>query len=394
MWSARGDSHVALAKISKATELSQKPGTSVLIDNAMFYLQAGALAKAEECCKAALDKDSSNVVALSAMATLSLNSRRISEAESWLKKATQNGAQDNLILYQTIVLALFNQNDDQAQRLLAKATKDYPSDQRYWLLYADVLLRQNATQEVEFRVLPAMQKALNTQDHFLLHTVRGFLLRKKGPRFYQDARHEFILALTLNTLLPDVWSALFDLDLKLGNPAFTETDAKNQLAVDPDHALANYLMGVAYLNRNALKESEDFLRRSIEKHPTAPACNDLGENLRHQKKLLEAEIFARQALSIQPDFAPALDTLACVLLDSEKANEAAPFSEKANACYPNTPSYQLTLLRLRVKQNDQAEVTRLVNELTNSKTSIPEALQKEIKLMRQPSASPSSTTAP
>ena len=154
VWSARGDSRVAMANISKAAELSQKTGTSVLIDNAMFYLQAGALGKAEDCCKAALDRDPSNVAALSAMATLSLNSRRIDEAESWLSKATRNGAHDDLILYQTIALALLRQNDDQAERLLAKAIRDSPSDQRYWLLYADLLLKRNATKEVEFLKQP------------------------------------------------------------------------------------------------------------------------------------------------------------------------------------------------------------------------------------------------
>ena len=328
------------------------------------------------------------------MATLALNDGKLEDAQSWLNKALRAGAKETTVLHQTILLAMLKKNEAQAHSLLTKATIEYPTDLRYWVLLAEVLLNQNAVQEVEFQVLPAMQKALNTPHHFLVHSVRGFLLRKKGPRDYKDARLELLQALALNTMLPDIWSAVFDVDLALGNQDFIESDAKNKLTVEPDHALANYFMGSILLSRKSLQKSEDFLRRSIEKKPTPPACNDLGENLRQQQRLTEAEAFARQALALQPDFPPALDTLACILLDAQRAAEAVPFAEKANVCSPKTPTYQLTLLRLRIKQNAQAEAIRLSDELMRSKTAIPEELQKELRRMRQTSSSPSATTPP
>jgi len=386
-WSAKGSASVAEDKIAKAMDLSKEAGVSALADNAMFYLQSGSLEKAEACCQAALEKDPANAAVMATMATLAISANKADEAEQWLKKAKQNGAQGNMVLYQTIVLAVLRNEKAQAQRLLVKATKDNPNDQRYWLLYADQLLKENATQEIEFQVLPAMQKALNSPNHYLVHTVRGFLLRKKGPKYFKEARLELLRALNMNTLLPDVWQVVFELDLAIGNPAFIETDAKNQLAVEPDSALANYFMGSTCLSRNSLKESEDFFRRSIEKHPTAPACNDLGENLRRQQRLIEAEAFVRQALSIQSNFAPALDTLACILVDGDKASDALPFAEKANGIAPRTPAFQLTLLAIRVKQSDQPEVTKLMNELARSKTPIPEKLKKEIQDLNQKNAS-------
>ena len=202
----------------------------------------------------------------------------------------------------------------------------------------------------------------------------------------QNKRIESIVRLSMNANLPDVWAALFDVDIAMGNVGFIESDAKNQLAVDPDHALANYLLGSICLDRNTPQRSEDFLRRSINKQPTALACNNLGESLRQQKRLMEAETYARQALALKPDFPPALDTLACILLDAERANEAAPYAEKANAKCPNTPVYQLTLLNTRVKQKDFLGVWRLSNELKTSKTPIPETLQKAIREMRPPAA--------
>jgi tetratricopeptide (TPR) repeat protein len=386
VWSAAGVSLAAANKIEKTSALSNNMNALSLANNAVFYLQAGMSVKAEACCREALAKDAANVEALCAMATLSLNSGKLDEAVAWLDKARRTGAKEEVLLYQTITLALLRKEDAQAQRMLEKATKEYPTDVRYWYLLSEVLLRQNATQEVEFNVLPAIQKALNSPNHYLPHVVRGYLMQKKGPSNFRAARLELLQAVSMNALLTDVWSVIFELDMALGNTEFIEADAQSQLSVDPDHALANYLLGAINLTRGALKRSEDFLRRSIEKRPTSPACNDLAENLRQQKRLAEAEPFARQALAIQSDSSPALDTLACILLETQRIDEAAQYSEQANRLCPKTPAFQLTLLRARVQQRKTDETTRLLDEMKATKTPIPEDLQKEIRLLQRESA--------
>ncbi len=382
LWSNMGSSAVAADKINKATALSAEAGSQALIDNASFYLQAGAFAKAEECCQAVLEKDAANVAALTIMATLALNDRKLEAAQTWLDKAARAGADEATLLHPTIQLALFKNNESQAQQLLLKATQDSPDDVRYWILLADVMLKQNAVQDVEFKVLPAIQKALKNPEHFLVRTVRGFILKKKGPKAYKEARRELLRALSLNANLPDVLNTVFELDLAIGNPDFMEADAKNQLLVNPDHALANYLLGTINLTRGALPESEDFLRRSIGTRPSSPACNDLAENLRRQKRLAEAETFARQALAIEPDFPPALDTLACILLDAQRVEEAAPLAALANQKCPKVTALQLTLLRVRVKQNNIEEVKRLLDTLVTAGVPISDELQQEIRAMK------------
>jgi uncharacterized protein HemY len=232
---------------------------------------------------------------------------------------------------------------------------------------------------VEKSVLPQMQKALKNPDHLLIHAVRGFLLKKKGPNFYAEARLSLIRALSINAAMPDLWGALFELDLALGRQDFTEADARNLLNIEPDHALANYLMGALLLSRGKLQEAEDFLRRSIEKEPTAANCNDLGENLRRQKKLVDAETFVRQALAIAPGLLPALDTLACVLYDAGKYQEAAQQAAKAVASQPKHPTFQLTLLRIQIKQGDYEGVQKRLTALEELEVAIPEDLKKEIE---------------
>ena len=382
VWSAFGAHAVSKDKISKALALSKQTGVTALIENALVYLHSGDNSKAEACYLAALEADASNPDALSGMCTLMIGKRNVQEAETWIQKALNAGVGKDRLLYQTITLAILKNDTEQALKLLREATEKYPRDLRYWTMLADALLSRGDTQVVEFQVLPEMQKVLQNPNHFLVYAVRGFLMRKKGPAFYKEARLSLLNALALNAALPEIWGAVFELDMALKNPAFTETDARNLLKVDPDHALANYLMGSSLLARGALQEAEDFLRRSIEKQPTAAACNDLAENLRLEKKLAEAETFARRALEMEHGLLAADDTLACILLDAGKYDEASQLAAKAVAAKPSHTPYQLTLLRSLVKRGDRDGVNERLRILSDSKVTIPDTLVKEIKGMK------------
>jgi tetratricopeptide (TPR) repeat protein len=381
-WSKGGARVVANEKIRKAFALSEQAGASSLVENALFYVQTENSEKAEACYLAALEKDAANREALAGISTLMLIKRDTAEAEKWIQKALAAGVGKEAVMYQTITLAVLKKERVQALTLLKEAIAKQPEDLRYWALQAEVLLDQGDTQVVENQLLPEMQKALKNPNHFLVHAVRGFLLRKKGPAHFLPARLSLIRALSLNAALPDIWNAVLELDLALNNPEFTETDARNLLNVDPEHALANYLLGSLLLTRGALREAEDFLRRSIEKRPTAAACNDLAEDLRLQTRLAEAEAIARQALNLEPGLLPAHDTLACILFDLGRYEEAAQTAAKAVAARPSHAPYQLTLLRVQIKQGDKDGVELRRKSLAESKVPIPAALLKEMKEMK------------
>jgi tetratricopeptide (TPR) repeat protein len=382
VWASLGVHAVAVDKNRKALALSEQTGASILVENATFYAHADDSANAEACYLAALKEDASNQAALSGIINLMLVERRPVEAAQWVQKAREAGVEEDVLLYPTIALSILNRNVRQALALLQEATRKHPRDLRYWTLLADLLLNQGDTLLVERTVLPDMQNALKTPNHFLIHTVRGLLLRKKGPSHFKEARLSLLRALSLNAALPEVWNIVFELDLALRNPDFTEMDAKNLLNVNPDHALANYLMGSLLLARGELQKAEDFQRRSIEIFPTATACNDLGENLRRQGRLAEAEVFVRQSLALSPNVPHALDTLACILFDAGQYDASAEAASEAVACQPTTPSYQLTLLRAQIKQGNTNGVARRIQALTEAMADIPDSLREEIATMK------------
>ena len=382
LWLTRGSSEVAVEKNKKALALSEQTGAAAMVENASFYFQAGDSDKAESCYLSALEIDASNKEALAGISMLMALKQDAQMAERWLKRALAAGVDKDAVLYQTIKLALLKADTALALRMLKEATAKFPADFRYWYLYADILLRQGDKQALEFEVLPSMQEALKNPNHFVIQAIRGFLLRSKGPKFYKEARLSLFRALSANAALPDVWNAILEIDMALNDLTFMEADSQKLLMTEADHALANYLMGAALIRRGALKESEDFLRRSIETLPTAVAYNDLAENLRLQTKPWEAERAARQALSLTPNLLPALDTLAGVLLDLGKCEESAQLAARAVAARPNYMPYQLTLLRAEVRLGRKDKVRQRMKLFEQAKFAIPEDLKKEVAALK------------
>lgn len=382
-WSALGAKAVAAAKRRKAQSVSDREGVVALLDNAAFCRQAGDMMKAESLYLAALEQDASNHEALVGMCTLMIGKRQAHEAEIWLEKALEAGVAPPFLRFQNVSIALLKNETDRAFKLLESATKEVPTDVRFWTLMADVMLSRGDIQLVEHQLLPNMQKALKSNDHYLTHAIRGMALRSKGTAFYGEARMSLLKALSLNASLSDIWTALLELDWMIGNATFTESDARKLLGIEPDHALANYLMGAQLLACGSLQESEDFLRRSTEKKATSAACNDLAENLRLQKRLPEAEAFVKQALELEPGLPAALDTWACILCDSGRFEESARVAGEAVAAKPDHLAFQLTLLRSQVKLSKKGEVMKLASQLDLAKAVIPAELMKEVEALME-----------
>jgi tetratricopeptide (TPR) repeat protein len=380
VWSARGAGEVASDKIRKALTLSERTGAAALIENAWISQQAGETAQAEASYLAVLEQQASNADALLGLCMLMLSKGDTQAAEHWLTKARAAGVSKEALRYPTVMVLVLKKAPERAQAL-EEATQHSPNDVRYWMLLADLLLEQGEMQKVEFTLVPAMIKAMRVRDHFMAHVIRGMVLRKKGPAFNREARQEMINALNMNAALPEIWNLLLELDLVINNSEFTESDARKCLIIDPDHALANYLTGSVLLSRGALKESEDFLRRSIEKRATSAACNDLGNNLLRQKRAQEAEPYPRKALEMDSTFLPAVDTLACILNDLGRHEEAVRYARQAVDARPDLPAFRLTLLRALVKLGDKAGVSQQVTKLSESLPVLPDDLQKMINAM-------------
>jgi tetratricopeptide (TPR) repeat protein len=77
------------------------------------------------------------------------------------------------------------------------------------------------------------------------------------------------------------------------------------------------------LNQNRLEDAEKALSVSIASQPSSLAFNNLGETLRRMQRLQAAEGVTRRALLLQPECFQAWDTLALILKDQGRLEEAA-----------------------------------------------------------------------
>jgi tetratricopeptide (TPR) repeat protein len=318
-WLARGAQAIAAGKIAKSLDLSQQAGVNALLERAYYYSLSGKLEEAEACYLAALEQDATDFDALYRMTLLQINRRDIPQAEKWLARATA-AQKDNrqTLLYPTILICLQKGEQEKADKLLVEATTKYPREEHFWKLRATCLLQQGDLLIVRHRLIPEMEKALQDSDHYLVHLVRGLLLKAQGPSSYREARISLLKSLSRNASMMEVWNTVLDLDMHIGHLGLLESDLHHLLNLDPNHAQANYMKGSIQLALKNMDSAEDFMRRSIERTPTAIACNDLAEILRRKKKYDEAKAFAHQAISLDPQLPNARATLAAILADSQQ----------------------------------------------------------------------------
>jgi tetratricopeptide (TPR) repeat protein len=318
-WIARGAQAIASGKMMKSLDLLQQTRANSLIERAHYYMISGKPEQAEACYLAVLEQDPSDFDALYGMTILSININDMPKAEMWLERATSSKhVKNSVILYPTILIAIHKGDKTQALNLLVEATQKYPQDEHFWKLRAVFHLKQGEVLVVRHQILPQMTKALKDPEHYLIHIVRGLMLKQQGPAYYREARISLLKGLSMNASMTETWNTVLELDMLIGSLELMEADIHHLLTLDPDHAQGNYMKGSIQLARKKVTSAEDFIRRSIEKAPSAVACNDLAEILRRQKKLAEAKTFAHQAIALDPNLPHARATLAAILADEEK----------------------------------------------------------------------------
>lgn len=382
LWTAAGTPVVAAAKVRKALDLAEQAGTSSLLQKAYLHEQLGDMAKAEAGYLASLENEQTKGDALLGLCRLALASRDAERADTWLRQAVAAGADPAALLTPTIDLALLQKDLPHARTLLTAATKQQPENPRYWGQLAEVMVKQGDALLVKQALLPEMQKALKARDQYLILSIRGILLIKMGPATVKEGRLELLKSLSLNAAQPNVWNAVLAADMIINNPAFMETDARSLLALEPDHALANCLLGSVLLAKDRLPEAEDAFRRSLAREPSTSACNDLAETLRLLKRPQEALPYARQALALDANLSAARDTLANILCDLGNVGEAAREAKQAVEADPRRPDYQHTLLRILIKQGDTDAARRQIQALDKAKTAIPDQLRDEFRKLK------------
>ena len=108
------------------------------------------------------------------------------------------------------------------------------------------------------------------------------------------------------------------------------------LAAQPDHADANYLLGVICAQRGQFDQAMPLIGRAIEINPNAAAYHShMGNVLRGLGQFDRAVQSCRRALALQPDYPEALYNLGNSLLGLGQLEQAAASYGRALSCKPD-----------------------------------------------------------
>ena len=326
-----------------------------------------------------LDLDEKDRFALVNKALIAIEQRDLPEAGLWLDLAKENGVKPAELIWHEAAILILNNDLAAARRMLNAALPANPSNIRLWGLLADILLRQGEYTELENRVYPALRSASSKKEHYLLYMVRGYIYKHNGTREYASARAAFLRALALNKNLAAVREEVLRIDDFLDVPAFSEQDSKNVLRQDPEHAFANYLLGMVRLYRNELEKAEDLFSRSLEKEKeNAPAFAGLGAVMLARGDLAAAEKLVRHSIELDATRLFTWHTLAKTLLAAGRTDEAAQALDTVLKGRPDSLDVRLTLIRLRMKQRKLEEAATLVSDLLENEDLLPVPIAQQL----------------
>jgi len=378
-----------------------------------FYATEKDREKARSVYNEALVRNASNREALLGMARLELAAGNADVAHGYIKKIVEKDGDDPSLYPLVAMVHLLKGELGDAKQLLRKATdKDRTSMEAWYLLAMTVMREIDALpdkpasaengdsakvmlmKELEDVILPAMTKQARSTTDFHLHTIRAFLMMRKGGNDnIRSARDSFIVASRENPTSATS-DMILGLDIQLNDTADAERQAVDTLDHDPNDPLANYVMGSLALQHEKMEEAETYLRRSVAGERKVPlALNDLAEVLRRRRDFQGAEGYARMAVKAAPKLYVAWETLGSILMDAgksldeaEKCIQTACNLSKDGNGRPADVRMVIALARVQIKRGDilRAKVTlrsvlSRINELTEYEKREFEELRKSAK---------------
>ncbi|MBR4172076.1 MAG: tetratricopeptide repeat protein [Kiritimatiellae bacterium] len=277
------------------------------------------------------------------MARIAVQKGDAASATSWLEAAKKQNVPHEETDWLEASLLYLNGKAEEAEKFLNDVIPNQPNNVYVWGLLCKILLDAGNLSEVNLRTLPALRNATNRKDHYLLHVTHGYLLL--AGKNLIAARTAFKRALEMNQYLTDVRNQILMIDDTLDVPLFCEEDAVECLRQMPDHALANFLMGMVRYHTCKPEFAEDFFQRSFRKDGNAAAQAGLGAIQLQRKNFAEAERLLEESYRKDPNrlFTGYLYALSCI--EQKKLDQAKTLLDPLLEKHPEDLMVQYTNLR-------------------------------------------------
>ena len=356
-WAMSGQPGMALRELQKAAERGAG-GRRFELVLASVYASVGEAEKSEEIYIARLKEDPADTDALMGMARLSTMNGDLDTARSMLARALDAGMPSSQVQLELAGVALLAGDGAEAEALLRAVLEDEPKNERALSLLLAIPGVEQAPGEKEALVM-GLENLAEKGPHALLtlSQIKREAGETEAARTYLEALARFPAqrALALQTLIM--------VDVADGRQDGVRSHVERLLQVDPQDALANFVLGTSQFNRGDYTLAEASFRTSVATHPTTGALNGLGWILRLREQYEESLAFAAKALDIDPYYGPAWDTRGTAQAHLGRLDEAETSLLKAVELSPDRPDFVLDLAELYEKKGDVQQALGILQQL-------------------------------
>jgi len=340
---------------------------------------ANDLNEADSQLNILLDIDDADHFALLNKAKVAILRENLPEAGLWMDLAKEAEVPSEKLLWHEAAVMNLNGKVDETLELLNDVIPDNTTNRDLWNLLAEILLKTNDFEQLRTRVYPALRNTSRLTENYMFYVVKGHLLQQGEDSDLIGARSAFIKALELNPELDDIENKLLDIDMRLFVPAFMESDTKSVLIDNPEHSLANALMGFVRLNGNQTNLAEDFFARSLKNQITTEALRGYAEVMLKRNKTAEAADYIERALAIKAQDIDLLHLKTRILIAQNEIAEATTTFQDVIKTRPDDLSVRLTMTRLLMHQGKLEDAAMIVSNMLDREDYLPRPIVQQLK---------------
>lgn len=346
-------------------------------------IQANDLSEADSQLNILLDIEESDHFALINKARVAILRKNIPEAGLWMDLAKEaNVSPRQLLWHEAAILKLTGKLKESAD-LLNEVIPDNTANGDLWTLLAEILLETGDYEQLQNRVYPALRNTSRLAENYMFYLVRGHIFKQRGDEDITAARGAFLKALQLHPDLEHIQNEILKIDLQLDVPAFMESDARRVLIDNPEHPLANALMGLVRLSRGQLDLAEDYFARSLAAEITPEGVRGLAEVTLRKGESALAESQLQQALELAPDDLALLHLKTEIELALNKTAAASESFRTVIAGKPDDLKVRLTQIRLLIQKRQLEEAAMHVSNMLEREDYLPRPVVQQLKLLAQ-----------
>lgn len=354
-----GKAAMAISEIKRALALREgSPQLQLALANLYFGQQQDIQSK--EYYTRVLEENPGNVQALLGLMRLASRQQDFTEARRLLQLIKDAGAPASSVKTEEAFIEAISGSPALAMQMLQDVVAANNKNITAWAALA-AIASELKDQKVTESALKALQDARVDAPVIKLIMAQAALNqndRDAARRHLQDLLRRqpgHVAALEM----------LLRIELSEGNRDDVQNAVERILRVDPENALANYMLGVYHYYREEYLLAESAYRASLAKRRSPEALNDLAYVLHLLDRSEEAIALVQESLALNNQNPAAWDTLGTVLMAQGKLSEAEAALRQSLTIRPDAASVMLSLALLHEKQERYDDADRLARQVNS-----------------------------